>query len=294
MTLNLLIVVCLACWSAWGIFDKKALETGSHLDVLLFQHIFYLAEIPFLVILLNALNPMGWPIASETWLLALASSIVSSMAMLFYLVALSRSEASYVLGITAGYPVVAQLLASIFLRETVVATRLLGSVLVCTGVALIGVSRSKAEDAHHPGLIDLIFCLLATVCWGFTGLIDKTALMHADTLRFYFARCLSDVVFLGLFAIGLGMIKHRVVWRNRYTWKFCGFSAMCLILGTSTYLFALKMSTASYVIVITGCYPLFTYIFTLLFLKEKMQKWRLAGIIGIVIGGLLVQSTQSQ
>jgi len=69
---------------------------------------------------------------------------------------------------------------------------------------------------------------------------------------------------------------------------------MCLILGTSTYLFALKMSTASYVIVITGCYPLFTYIFTLLFLKEKMQKWRLAGIIGIVIGGLLVQSTQSQ
>lgn len=294
MTLNLLIVVCLACWSAWGIFDKKSLETGSHLDVLLFQHIFYLAEIPFLVILLNALNPMGWPIAPETWFLALASSIVSSMAMLFYLMALSRSEASYVLGITAGYPVVAQLLASIFLRETVVATRLLGSVLVCTGVAMIGASRSKAKDAHHPGLIDLAFCLLATVCWGFTGLIDKTALMHADTLRFYFARCLSDVVFLGLFALGLTMIKHQVVWSNRTTWKFCGFSALCLILGTSTYLFALKMSTASYVIVITGCYPLFTYIFTLLFLKEKMQKWRLAGIIGIVIGGLLVQSTQSQ
>jgi drug/metabolite transporter (DMT)-like permease len=58
-------------------------------------------------------------------------------------------------------------------------------------------------------------------------------------------------------------------------------------------MFAMTMATASYVIVITGCYPLFMYLFAMLFLKEKLDKLRVLGVLLVVLGGLMVQTTQS-
>jgi drug/metabolite transporter (DMT)-like permease len=55
----------------------------------------------------------------------------------------------------------------------------------------------------------------------------------------------------------------------------------------------MTLTTASYVIVITGCYPLIMYIFALMFLKEKLNLIRLAGVILVVAGGGIVQLTQS-
>jgi len=60
-----------------------------------------------------------------------------------------------------------------------------------------------------------------------------------------------------------------------------------------SYLFAMTMASVSYVIVITGCYPLFMYLFAVIFLKERLSKMRIGGMALVIIGGLLVQNTQS-
>jgi drug/metabolite transporter (DMT)-like permease len=51
------------------------------------------------------------------------------------------------------------------------------------------------------------------------------------------------------------------------------------------------MASASYVITITGCYPLLMYIFAMWLLKERFNKMRFAGILLVVVGGALVQMT---
>ncbi len=295
MHLNLLIVISLLCWSTWGLFDKKALDGAGHLDVLLFQHCFYLLEVPVGWLLLSWLHHNSWHVSSETWLWTAFGTLSSSSATLFYLVAMSRAEASFVLGITAGYPLVVQILAFFYLHEALVPERLIGSVLVGAGVALVGSSASKTTDmAKRNQKLVLLMCLLATVLWGATGLFDKKALDFDEPLRVYYARAVWDAVLLALMLLIYRRIKYKVAWGSGVAWKYSTLSAFCLALGTLTYMFAMTMATASYVIVITGCYPLLMYLGAVIFLKEKLSKMRLAGVVLVVLGGLLVQNTQSQ
>jgi uncharacterized membrane protein len=136
--LNGLIAVCLACWSTWGIFDKKALDAAKYLDVIVFQHIIYVIEIPIIYLILTQLYPQGWTINAGVWGWTFLGSLASSIATLIYLIAMSKAEASFVLGITAAYPLVVQVLAQFVLNEELVPMRILGSILISAGVAFIG------------------------------------------------------------------------------------------------------------------------------------------------------------
>ncbi|MBI5176045.1 MAG: DMT family transporter [Candidatus Melainabacteria bacterium] len=339
LTLNALISVCLLCWSTWGIFDKKALEAARHIDVLIFQHLFYVLEVPLIFLLLGYLYPQGWSISPPVWAWTLLGSGVSSLAMLFYLVAMSRAEASFVLGITAAYPLVVQIFALFLLHEALVAERVLGSLLIGLGVAFIGSSAAEKSEEKEKALPEngsrssesseeseqeiplvsvppvsllrqerlarveagrkrknktqvLALCCLATLAWGMTGLFDKKALLIDAPFKVYFARCAWDAVILAVMLAGAYLMKQKIQWRAARAWKYSLFSSLCLSLGTIAYMFAMTMASASYIIVITGCYPLFMYLFAILFLKEKLRKARLIGVLLVVGGGLLVQETQ--
>lgn len=282
-------------WSTWGIFDKKALESARHLEVLIYQHLIYVLEVPLVFMLLGQVYPQGWQICPETWGWTALGSSISSSAMLFYLIAMSRAEASFVLGITASYPLIVQVLAHFFLHEALVPERLFGSILIGLGVAFIGASSDSSthqEKRPHNKLKVLILCSLATLFWGLTGLFDKKALITDAPFKVYFARCVWDAAIVAIMLIAAKLTKQTVQYKKPLAWRYSFLSSVCLSAGTISYMFAMTMATASYIIVITGCYPLFMYLFALLFLKEKLKKSRLAGVLLVVLGGLLVQETQ--
>jgi drug/metabolite transporter (DMT)-like permease len=296
----MLVVLCLACWSTWGIFDKKALEAANHLDVLLFQHIIYLIEIPITYLVILYLYH-SCEIMPEVWLWTGLAAGVSSAAMLFYLVALSKAEASYVLGITASYPVFVQFFAWIYLHEQLVPERLLGSICVFIGVTLIGLSKQalrqdmmdkSPQERRKHNLIVLVLCALATVSWGLSGLFDKKAVMVALPFKIYFARCVWDALICLVMYLTYLALKYKVQFNSPTAWKFSFLSAACLSVGAVSYLFAMKLASLSYVSVITGCYPLFMYLFAIIFLRERVNERRITGMGLVVIGGLMVQITQ--
>lgn len=302
MQLNLLVAICLACWSTWGIFDKKALEAANHLDVLLFQHIVYLVEIPITFCLLIFLYH-GIAIEPAVWFWTGIAAGVSSAAMLFYLVAMSKAEASYVLGITASYPVFVQFFAWYYLHEPLIGERILGSLCVFVGVALIGLSKQAlredsanmtARQQRHEKIFVLALCALATIFWGLSGLFDKIAVTIGLPFKIYYARCLWDALICLLMYLTYRTIKYKVQFNSPRAWKYSCLSALCLSLGTISYLFAMRMTSLSYVSVITGCYPLFMYLFAVIFLKERMSERRITGMGFVVIGGLMVQFTQGK
>jgi bacterial/archaeal transporter family protein len=294
MLLNLVVAATILCWGAWGIFDKKALETSSDRDVLLILYLLALPEIPLMFLYLNATMPgwhLSWPIALWSGL----GSATSSMSMFAYLFAMSRAEASYVLGITASYPLMMQFLAFAFLGEKLVLSRLIGGALIGVGVAAVGQSAKAHQAQSKKDKIIVILCIIfATIGWGVHGLFDKKAVELGDPLVVFLARSLFDALTLGLFVGFLKVSRTKVVLNSRRTWMYAGFSAACLAVGYLCYLKAMSLSTASYVVVITGCYPLLMYLFAMIFLKEKFNAIRFGGVVLVVAGGVLVQLSQSQ
>ncbi len=296
MTLDVLVLVILFCWSIWGVFDKKAIDSANYLDVLLMLHLLLLSQIPFLVVLCNIFVP-GWHLSEQVLFWSFLGSMSASLGTFAYLVAMGKAEASYVLGITAAYPLVMQVLAYFMLSEQIVANRMIGSILIGFGVGAIGWSgntqimeNSSTRDKWIIG----ISCFTACLCWGIFGLFDKKAVSYGAPLEVFFARTIWEVIIVALVIIGFKVIKYKANLKNKRAWLFCGLSSLCLAAGSLCTLAAMAISSASYVLVITGCYPLLTYVFALVFLKEKLNKTRLFGILLLVIGGLLVQFTQGK
>jgi len=291
--LNILVLFTIFCWGIWGIFDKLALARASYKDVILILYIFYLPAIPVVYLILNSANP-GWSITPSLVLWTGLAALSHTVAVVSYMHAMSKTEASYVLGITAAYPLVLQLLACVFLGESLVPVRLAGAALIGAGVFAIGLSTGEraAALAGRDRLVLWLCVAVATFCWGVVGLFDKKALATAHPLAVYLGQCLWDVFYLIVLVAYFKLSGHKPAVRCGRTWLFCGLSALCLMLGAWTFLAALAQASASYVIVITGAYPLLMYLFALLFLKERFNRARLAGIALVVAGAVLVQQTQ--
>lgn len=319
--LNALIIACLVCWGVWGVFDKKALERAPEMDVFLVMLLLELPQILIIYFLLNHFQP-GWHIAPELWFWGGIGALTYGISMVTYLAALSRTEASYVLGFTASYPLVGQALSVLFLGEEVLFYRVLGGILIALGVFIIGVSgngkalggsdgagpnadgalpAAESADAHAAGtkkatrlqrLFVPLCVLAATLSWGGKGVIDKFAVTYGDPLEVYFVEILLNSLYLVPVIAYFILKKAKPVLNSGKVWFYTALSAVALAVGAWSYFGALKLASVSYVITITGCYPLLMYAFTIYLLKERLNKARLLGILLVVLGGLAVQLTQ--
>ncbi len=277
MVTNLLIALTNVCWGVWGIFDKKALGTSEPRKVLLIQYALALPEM--MIILAYIYLSHGQLILNQAAVLwGVIGAMTAMVAMVAYMIAMSRTEASYVLGITASYPLVMQVLATIFLNEPLVLARIIGGALIGGGVFAIGYSASDAVQKHTKKERRLISaCVLAaTIGWGVHGLFDKKAVECAAPMAVLFIRSCFDFCGFICMAIVVRKLKLSTGLADSRTWTFCALSALCLLVGSFCYLKAMAVFNASYVIVITGCYPLLMYILAVVFLREKLnpfERW---------------------
>jgi uncharacterized membrane protein len=132
----ILIVVATLAWGLWGIFDKRALMGASPLVVLLVSAVLQgLMAVVYFVVLRVTETPLE--ISRESLLWTALSVVATTSATAAYLYALSQHEASYVLGVTAGYPVVMAIGAAVLLGEQITPLRGLGIALVSIGVYCI-------------------------------------------------------------------------------------------------------------------------------------------------------------
>lgn len=305
MNLNLFVLITIFCWGVWGIADKKALQCASQLEVIVCLYAVTCALIPGATGAQFLISP-GWHLNAPVLFWTGWAALTYGASIFAYMGAMSRTEASYVLGITASYPLILQLLATVFLNEKLVPQRLLGAVIICAGLMFVGSSAEKPEKlaeesqspeesttAGGPPWLVGTLVVIATLAWGVYGLFDKKALEFGTPLEVYVTQRVWDVVALGVILLGAKLKGAHIDMKNRSLWKYCGISGAALAVGALCYLQALKMATASYVITITGCYPLLMYLFALFWLKEKFNRLRFIGIMLIVAGGIAVQLTQA-
>lgn len=290
--LNSLIIFCIICWGAWGIFDKVALEKTSTAKVLATIAILI---VPFMLgsLIYLLFTIPGWKPAPALMLYTLGTASSVILAMLFYLKAMKISEASLVLGATSAYTLFTQFGSWLILQEPLVSERILGSLLITVGVILISGSSRLNLKGDKESLLLILYMLLACILWGGVGIIEKKALIFASPIELFWGKTFWESLGVVLFYV-YNKSKNRSTFafeKDAFYW-IAG-SAVCLNLGSIVYLIALSMATAAYVVTICGCYPLLMYLMAVLILKETFNMKRLAGIVLVTIGGILTQYTQS-
>lgn len=292
-TLNIYVLLTLASWSIWGILDKKALDNAKYTDVVLRYSMWCVVSIPLIYLLLNFTQP-NWHIHPSTWFWTSLGAVFSTVAIMCYMASMTKTEASYVLGITSAYPLILQFLAVPLLGEKLVVDRLLGAACIAAGVGAIG--ASPGGDAPFPTgkerwqLIALI--VVCVITWGVWGIFDKKAIETATPLEAYFAERVWEIATLFVVFGWCRWRKIPIDLKNKPAWTYTFLNWAALAVGRYAYFGALLLASASYVITITGCYPLLMYFFAIVFLKEKFNKLRFVGIGLVVIGGILVQITR--
>jgi drug/metabolite transporter (DMT)-like permease len=288
--LEFTIVVTLGCWSVWGIIDKKALEASTHAGVLVRLYSMALLQVPLLYLALKLTQP-SFAISGGAWYWTGIAAVFQLFSLASYLVAMTITDASLVLGATAAYPVVTQFLAVMFLGEKLDPLRTVGSAAIACGVIAIGMSQN---ESHHKltgkQKLFLTFAILfAMFGWGIWGIFDKKAIAFGTPIEIWLAESLWECLMMVLCFVVARAVRYEIELKNKRAWWLSFVSAVTLGIGRLTFLYALKDAPASYVIAITGCYPLFMYLLAMWLLKEKFSKVRFAGILMIVLGGAAVQ-----
>ncbi|MBX9666801.1 MAG: DMT family transporter [Candidatus Obscuribacterales bacterium] len=294
LQLNLSILVSLLLWGAWGIFDKLALKHAPANFVMLCLFALSLPIGAIVLVLLQLYNP-GWSLTPEVFFWTGLGCASYMIAMSCYLRAMNISEASFVLGATASYPIILQFLSSMFLHEALVPARIVGSLLVSVGVGAIGASGNTEPASDQPKKRSPKLFLLvvgATLLWGIWGLFDKKAVSVQGPLVAFMAHCIWElIVLVPLSFIVLRENRQQLKLGKEFWGPLCA-SGFCINVGGLSYMLALSMATASYVVVITGCYPLIMYLLAILILKEKFNLKRLAGIVFVTMGGIITHTTE--
>ncbi len=341
--LNSMIVICLFFWGAWGICDKKALGYTSPVGQMAAVYCFAPLIALTLSVVLTLTSP-GWKISREMILYESMGAVVYFVSTISYLFALSRAEASLILGATASYPVIAQILAMLFLNEPLSPIRLMGCCVAVVGIFVLGKSSHEfdsmetaaAETSSVPTSItteessfqamaenksDLsaerierlhgvnhdektkarlsvaltILCVtVASIGWASRGIFDKLACFgDAHPLVVNLTKDLCDSC-VGFLVVSWAIYKRNVLhFTNMGLWTWASRSALCLAGGGAAYFVALSKTSASYVIAITGIYPIVMYLLALFVLKEKFNNTRAIGIGLITIGGVLTHISRS-
>ena len=293
--LNISVVLSIVCMALGGIFDKKALEQASARDVALILYLVRLINIPVSAAILYILRPEGH-LSTELFLWAFCASSCVFVAIMGYTIAMSLCEASYVMGMTAGYSVVFQFLSVLWLNENLVANRLIGAAIIAVGVAVIGASAAS-KQAFPTGknfVLAIASLVISMVGWGMSNVFDKKAIMIAHPFQVAFAEGLWDLLMIaGLFFFHVKVKGHRPNLTSYRTWKFCVLSTLTWLVSNYAYFYAFSLGNASYVSAICSAYPLAMYLFSLTLLRESFNRTRMAGIVFVTIGSAVVQCTQS-
>lgn len=280
------VAMVLLSWGIGGLFDKKALEKSTGWATYLACQTF---NIPLAIGLFLALPYVeGVPVFNNGVLLWQGlNAFFSTIATFAYYQAMNRSGASWVLGITAGYPIVGQLLSIVWLGEPCSGASIAAAVVVSLGIAAIAHSGSEENKSlSRKDKWVLALCVVAClVFWGMFGIFDKLAQDYAKPLNSFLvssgvrgAMCIFIVPLL-MRQVSVSELRSTRMWK--WTWS----SSSCLALGNIGFVLALPMVPTGYLIVVTACYPLVMYIGAICFLSERVNYLRFAGI-GLVIAGL--------
>jgi len=281
------ILFALAAAASWGAAMTIAKPIVRYMDPLTFLLIRWgMALIPAFAygLLVHRLAFPGWIAIGYV---ALASLLNVIIGWTIYLVA-NQSAPSYQSATLASIaPLWGVLGAIVFLGEPLLWRTVVAGGLVAVGAVFLVRRRATAGGTSWIGAL---LAVLAGVFWGVSETVPtKLALHHGITSE-------TLLVTLGCCTL-VGMSLLTPVLRRRIPRRFdprgLGLAALSAVsgafLGWFFWLQGLRLEDGSVLAPIRGSTLLFTFAFSLLFLRERPSRWALLGVL-LVFGGVMLVS----
>ena len=226
----------------------------------------------------NEINKLDFKII----IFLILSGITTALLWLSYFKALQLCDVNKVTPIDKTSIVLTLLLSSVFLNEKITIIKIISMILILIGTFLMTNIKAKKCDNKW-----LIYAILTAIFTSLATILGKIGIKDIESNFGTLIRTI--IVFIIIWSIIFIKGKHKEIKAiNKKSWLFIFLSGITTGLSWLCYFKALQGGEASIVFPIEKLSIVVAIIFSCIFLKEKINKKSILGLILIVVGTLLL------
>lgn len=227
-------------------------------------------------------------VSEKNLLLLVLSGIATGASWLCYFKALQLGDVNKVTPIDKTSTVLTMILAFLFLGETLTITKFIGMVGILTGTMLMIEKKEVTDRQKEKGnSLWLIYAVLSAVFASLTSILGKLG-MDGIPSNYGTAVRTCVVLVMAWIVVFLQKKQSKVRGIEKKSWIFLVFSGVTTGLSWLCYYRSLQEGPASIVVPIDKLSVLITIVFARIFLKEKLTKKAVVGLIVLVVGTLVL------
>ncbi len=286
------ILLAVAAAASWGIAMTLAKPILRYMDPLTFLLMRWTVALVPAVAYGLLTHRLAVPSAVAVGYVALASVLNVIIGWTIYMLS-NLSAPAYQATTLASIAPLWGVVASIVILGDPLRWQVLVAGLLAAGGAVFLV-RPQAVSVHNSSFVGASLAVLAGIFWGISETVPtKLAIQHGITAE-------TMLVVLGCTTI-LGMSLLTPVLRKRVPRRFDPKGLWLVILsaisgaflGWFFWLQGLRLEDASVLAPIRGSTLLFTFAFSVIFLRERPSRWAILGVL-LVFGGVMLVSIGSE
>lgn len=225
-------------------------------------------------------------IETRTFLFLVLSGLATGASWLCYFKALQLGDVNKVVSIDKSSTVLTMILACIFLGENITISMIIGMIAIGIGTYLM-IQKKEVVQKVVKGKAWLIYALLSAVFAALTSILGKVGIENVESnlgtaIRTIVVLIMAwSIVFITKKQDDIKKVDKRSLIFIVLSGLATGGSWLC-------YYKALQEGLASIVVPIDKLSILITVLFSYIFLKEKLSKKSVLGLILIVVGTLVL------
>ena len=257
-------------------------EVDSHLATAL-RTIVVLVFSWLMVFIVGSQNQLT-AISIKSYVFLILSGMATGASWLCYFKALQLGDVNKVVPIDKSSTILTMILAFVFLKEDITIPMISGMIAIGIGTYLM-IQKKEEEQKQVKNKIWLIYAVLSAVFASLTSILAKVGIENVESNLATAIRTI--VVLIMAWLIVLLQKKHGEVKNiSKKSFVFIGLSGIATGASWICYYKALHDGLASIVVPIDKLSILVTVAFAYIFLREKLSRSSMVGLILITVGTL--------
>lgn len=257
-------------------------EVDSHLATAL-RTIVVLVFSWLMVFIVGSQNQLT-AISIKSYIFLILSGVATGASWLCYFKALQLGDVNKVVPIDKSSTILTMILAFVFLKEDITIPMISGMIAIGIGTYLM-IQKKEEEQKQVKNKIWLIYAVLSAVFASLTSILAKVGIENVESNLGTAIRTI--VVLIMAWIIVFLQKKHGQVKNiSKKSFVFIGLSGIATGASWICYYKALHDGLASIVVPIDKLSILVTVAFAYIFLREKLSRSSMVGLILITVGTL--------
>lgn len=265
-----------------SVFAKTGIKNTDSILVTFLRTIVISIFILLIVIFKENINDI-FLLDKKTLLFLILSGISNTLLWICYFKALDLGTVSKVTPVDKTSIVLTLILSSLFLNEKITTIKIISIVLILLGTFLTIKKESKDSKDNRW----ILYAILTAVFTSTTTVLSKIGIENTNTTLITFLRTIVVLIILTTITLFKKKYKYIKDIKSR-SWLFIILSGLSTSLSWLFYFKALALGEASIVFPIEKLSLVVSILISIIFLKEKVSKKQITGIIIIVIGTSLL------